>query len=119
MDPEIISQVVSIIAVAIATAVGFLLKGLAASAVEFLKAKLGETKFNMMRDTIDILVRGIEQSPFAADFDGARKKEMVLAQISQWLAENRVPVDRDLVDQCIEAAVQAMKSGGNPLIVGE
>ena len=119
MDPEIISQVVSVIAVAIATAVGFLLKGLAAAAVEFLKAKLGETKFNMMRDTIDILVRGIEQSPFAAEFDGARKKEMVLAQISQWLAENRVPVDRDLVDQCIEAAVQSMKSGGNPLIVGE
>ena len=96
-----------------------MLKGLAASAVEFLKAKLGETKFNMMRDTIDILVRGIEQSPFAAEFDGARKKEMVLAQISQWLAENRVPVDRDLVDQCIEAAVQAMKSGDNLSIVGE
>lgn len=119
MDPEIISQVVSIIAIAIATAVGFLLKGLAATAVEFLKAKLGETKFNMMRDTIDILVRGIEQSPFAADFDGARKKEMVLAQISQWLAENRVPMDRDLIDQCVEAAVQAMKSGENLTIVGE
>ena len=119
MDPEIISHVVSIIAIAIATAVGFLLKGLAATAVEFLKAKLGETKFNMMRDTIDILVRGIEQSPFAADFDGARKKEMVLAQISQWLAENRVPMDRDLIDQCVEAAVQAMKSGENLTIVGE
>jgi hypothetical protein len=119
MDPEIISQVVSIIAVAVATAVGFLLKGVAASAVEFLKTRMGETKFNMMRDTIDILVRGIEQSPFAAEFDGARKKEMVLAQISQWLAENRIPMDRQLVDQCIEAAVQAMKSVGQLPIVGE
>lgn len=120
MDPEIISQVVGILAIALATAVGLLLKSVAGIAVRFLEAKLGKENFEWAKSTVETLVRGIEQSPFAKEFDGARKKEMVLAQIQTWLLEKKITLDPKLVDQMIEAAVQGINSYGSTVtIVGE
>ena len=118
MDPQIVSQIVAVLGIAIATAVGLLLKGVAAVAVKYLEGKLGETKFSMLKQTVEILVKGIEQSPFAQEFDGARKKEMVLAQVAEFCAANNIPVDRELIDQMVEAAVLNMKTQIVPEEVG-
>lgn len=120
MDPEVVSQIVGIIGIAIATAVGLLLKTVANMAVKALEAKIGKDNFEWAKSTVETLVRGIEQSPFAKEFDGARKKEMVLAQIQTWLMKKGITLDPMLVDQMIEAAVQAMQSVGETVtIVGE
>lgn len=120
MDPEIISQVIGVLALAVATAFGLLIKSLAGMVVTYLEAKIGKDNFEWLKATVEVLVRGIEQSPFAQEFDGARKKEMVLAQINAWLVDKKIPVDPMLLDQLIEAAVQAMnKTGETVTIVGE
>lgn len=120
MSADVVQQIVSVIAIALATAVALLIKELSKMGVAYLQSKIGATNFAHLKETIDILVRGIEQSPFAVEWDGAKKKEMVLAEIKSWLESKGLSYADTLIDQMVEAAVQVMNSYGETVtIVGE
>ena len=60
MDPEIISQVIGVLALAVATAFGLLIKSLAGMVVTYLEAKIGKDNFEWLKATV-LLLRNLTE----------------------------------------------------------
>ena len=77
---------------------------------DYLKSKIGTDNYAKAKSLIATLVHAYEQNPAFASFDGAAKKEAVLAQITQYCETNKIPVTHQMLDMWLEEAVHVMNS---------
>jgi hypothetical protein len=110
MNPEILSQLILAVALAIVSLVFWALRELIKVGIEYLKSKIGQTNYERLRAYAAMSVKAIEQSPVYKDFTGDKKKELVKVAVLQFAKEHNLPVDDALYDKFIEAAVQEMNS---------
>ena len=111
MNPEIFQQLILAVALAIVSLIAFAFRSLLSLGITYLRAKLGESNFQRARDYADVVVKMLEQSPAFSQFDGAKKKELAILSVLQWSEKNHLPIDRELCDKVIEAAVQELNAG--------
>ena len=110
MNEEIFQQLIAAGALAIVSLIAFAFRSLITLGIAYLKAKLGENNFQRVRSYADVIVKMLEQHPAFKYFDGAHKKEMAIMAVLQWAEKNSLPIDRELIDKFIEAAVLEMNS---------
>ena len=127
MHPDIFQQILLAFALTLVSILAFFLRSLVQIGVEYLRAKLGESGFQQLRGYADVVVKMLEQSPAFQNFDGAKKKELAILSIIQYAEKNNLPIDRELIEKVIEAAVQEMNAskiewnfigGETPLLAG-
>ena len=110
MNPEILQQLILAVALAIVSLLAFAFRSLFSLGIVYLRSKIGESNFQRVRAYADVVVKMLEQSPAFETFDGAKKKELAILAVLQFSEKNNLPIDRELVDKFIEAAVQEMNS---------
>jgi len=110
MNPELLAQLIYALAVAVIGVIAYALRQLVQLLIAYLKSKIGETNFQRYRQYADVVVKMLEQSPAFESFDGAKKKELAILSVVQWAEKNNLPIDRELCEKVIEAAVQEMNS---------
>lgn len=110
MNPDIFQQLILAVALAIVSLIAFALQGLITVGITYLRSRIGETNFQRVRSYADVVVKMLEQSPVFKSFDGEKKKELAVLAVLQFAEKNRLPVDRELIDRFIEAAVQEMNA---------
>lgn len=105
---EIFQQLILAVALAIVSLVFWALRELVSVGITYLRAKLGQSNYEMLRSYAGVAVRAIEQSPIYQDFTGDKKKELVKVAVLQYAEAHKLPIDEALFDKFIEAAVQEM-----------
>ncbi len=110
MNPDILSQLILAVALAIVSLVFWALREFIKIGIEYLKAKLGQTNYERLREYAGMAVKAIEQSPVYKDFTGDKKKELVKVAVLQFAQEHKLPIDNALFDKFIEAGVHEMNS---------
>ncbi len=110
MNPDILSQLILAVALAIVSLVFWALREFIKVGIAYLQSKLGQTNYERLRSYAGMAVKAIEQSPVYKDFTGDKKKELVKVAVLQFAQEHRLPIDDALFDKFIEAAVQEMNS---------
>lgn len=126
MNSEYLQQILLALALAVVSILGYGLRQLVQIGIEYLRAKLGESGFLQLRAVADTAVKMLEQSPAFQNFDGAKKKELATLWLLDYAEKNHLPVDRELIDKVIEAAVHEMNAvkiqwdfvGGEAPLVG-
>jgi hypothetical protein len=78
--------------------------------ITWLKAKLGETNYNVIKGLASTIVRFLQQSPAFEALEPEKKKEMAITYLTQKCAELHLPFTHDDIDKIAEEAVQIMKS---------
>ena len=103
---SILSQIVILIIGALGAAALYYTK----LGVEYLKGKIGVAAYLKAKDFLVTLVKAYEQNPVFGNFDGAAKKEAVLARITQYCQANNIPITHEMLDAWIEEAVHDMNA---------
>lgn len=83
---------------------------LTAYVIPFLKAKVKNTEYDELLDTIFRAVRAAEQKIKESGM-GQIKKAQVIAYVKSWLAAKKITITEEQLDTLIEAAVFIMKEG--------
>ena len=113
MDPILqaaLQSLISALAVAVAAFVGYLLKGLAAAGLAYLKTKLSATQLSFVKEFASTMVRALKQSPTYQEFTNADKLGLAIVQITQFANEHGIMLGEAEVRNIIEEQVQIMKS---------
>ena len=109
--------IVTIVATALT---GLAVRGIVALAkyyIPMIKVKMGESEFALARETANMIVRAIEQSPAYREWDGTGKKHKAVMQLANWFESRQIPVTAELLDGLIESAVQQMNFEIAPLLM--
>jgi hypothetical protein len=110
MDPQLIQNLIVDVVLAFIGFVAFTARGLVQVGIEYLRAKVGDRNFDSLLSYADMTVRFIEQSPAFQELDGDKKKELAIVELLKFCEQNKLPVDRALIDKTIESAVQIMNA---------
>ncbi len=110
MNPDILSQLILAVALAIVSLVFWALREFISVGIVYLRSKLGQTNYERLREYAGMAVKAIEQSPVYKDFTGDKKKELVKVAVLQFAQEHKLPIDDALFDKFIEAGVHEMNS---------
>ena len=78
--------------------------------IDFLKVKIGETKFNQIVDYAEIAVRAAEQLGIRLNYTNEDKKNLVLGAVRKYMGELDIAYDEQFLDDLLESAVQRMNS---------
>lgn len=78
--------------------------------VPYFKVLKEDSRYESLVDMVEVAVRAAEQT-FKASGQGARKKEEVMAFVSEWMQSHGINIDSYQLDQLIECAVYQMKKG--------
>ena len=76
--------------------------------VVLLKVKLGDSQFALLEGYTRMVVRWLEQSGIKLNYTGEEKKAIAVVAITEFAKKLNIPIDADLVDKLIEAAVNIM-----------
>ncbi len=114
MNPEIFQQLLLAVMLAIVSIVAYGLRELVQIGIAYLKVKLGGDAYERLLSYVGMAVRWVDQSPIYRDFAGDKKYEMVKNSVLQYAQKHSLPVDAELFDKFIEAAVKEMKSQISP-----
>jgi hypothetical protein len=109
MDPEIYRQLVIAVVLAIVSLLSFAARGLIQVGVNYLQVKLGNAKFDQVKQRALTIVRYLEQSPVYQDFDGAKKKELAMIDLTNFAEKFNIPVTHEDLDKLSEEAVRIVK----------
>ncbi len=115
MSPEILSQLILAVGLAVVSLFFWGLRELVKLGIEYLKSKLGQANYERVRTFAELAVKAIEQTPMYKDFTGDKKKELAKVAVVQWAQQHNLPIDDALFDKFIEAAVQEMNSQMNKI----
>lgn len=112
----LLPPVVTILATAFTGLIVQAITALAKFYIPLLREKIGSTQFALWRDTAELIVRSIEQSPAYVEFTGPEKKQRAMMSLSAWFEGRGIPVTVELIDSLIEAAVQQMNAEISPVL---
>jgi len=110
MNSEILQQLILAVSLAIVSLVFWAIRELVKVGIAYLRAKLGQTNYERLRQYADMAVKAIEQTPIYKDFAGEKKKELARVAVVQFAQKHNLPIDEALFDKFIEAAVKEMNS---------
>lgn len=108
MNTDLLQQLILAVSLAIVSLVFWALRELITVGIAYLRAKLGQTNYERLRQFASTSVKAVEQSPIYKDFTGDKKKELVKVAVLQFAEAHALPIDEALFDKFIEAAVQEM-----------
>ena len=100
IDPTQLASITLVFGAAVLAAVAFY--GFKYGAA-LLKVKLGDSQFSLLEGYTRMVVRWLEQSGIKLNYTGEEKK--AIAVVARKL---NIPIDADLVDKLVEAAVNIM-----------
>jgi hypothetical protein len=87
-----------------------------ALAVSYVESKIGGNQLASLKGYAQTVVRSLEQSPIYTNFDGSKKKELAILDVTQYCKNHNLPFGYTAVDKVIEEAVQIMNVElGKPL----
>lgn len=78
--------------------------------IDYLKVKIGETKFNQIVGYAELAVRAAEQLGIRLSYTNEEKKSLVLGAVRKYMGELGIAYDEQFLDDLIESAVQRMNS---------
>lgn len=73
-----------------------------------LKVKLGDSQFALLEGYTRMVVRWLEQSGIKLNYTSEEKKAIAVVAITEFAKKLNIPIDADLVDKLVEAAVNIM-----------
>lgn len=76
--------------------------------VAYLKVKLGDSQFALLESYTKLVVRWLEQSGIKLNYTGEEKKAIAVVAITEFAKKLNIPIDAELVDKLVEAAVNIM-----------
>jgi hypothetical protein len=110
MDPVLIQNLFSAIALALVGLVVYIVKGLAAVGLTYLEGRLGTNNLLLGKEMAILFVRTLKQSPIYEELDPAKKKELAIGWLTKYAAEKNLPFDYAYIDKLIEEAVHIVKA---------
>jgi hypothetical protein len=110
MDPVLIQNLFSAIALALVGLVVYLVKGLAAVGLNYLEGRLGANNLLIAKEMAILFVRTLKQSPIYEDLDPSKKKELAIGWLTKFAEEKKLPFDYNYIDKLIEEAVHIAKA---------
>ena len=94
----------ALIALAIAILVGL------KYGIDYVKASVGEAKFNQIVGYAELAVRAAEQLGIRFNYTGEEKKAFVLGVVRKYADQFGIAYDEQFLDDIIEAAVQRINA---------
>jgi hypothetical protein len=110
MDPVLIQNLFSAIALALVGLVVYIVKGLAAVGLSYLESRLGASNLLVAKEMAILFVRTLKQSPVYEELDPSKKKELAVTWLTKFAAEKGLPFDYNYIDRLIEEAVHIVKT---------
>jgi len=105
IDPTQLASITLVFGAAVLAAVAFY--GFKYGAA-LLKVKLGDSQFALLEGYTRMVVRWLEQSGIKLNYTGEEKKAIAVVAITEFARKLNIPIDADLVDKLVEAAVNIM-----------
>jgi len=102
----LVSIVIAFALIALAAGVLLALK----YGIDYLKVKVGETKFFQIVSYAELAVRAAEQLGIRFNYSGEEKKNLVLGLVRKYATQFGIDYDEPFLDELIEAAVQKMNA---------
>jgi hypothetical protein len=110
MSPEVVTNLLTALVVALISILTFALKSAVGVAVKYLEVKIGVDQTNLLKAGALNVVRFLNQSGVFKDLENSKKKEIAMVQVAQWAAAHNLPITDEYLDKLVEEAVHIMKS---------
>ena len=116
VNAELVRNLIEAVALVMISLLGFGARRLVVIGEQYLNAKIGVSKTEMLKGYALTVVRALEQSPAYREWDGAKKKEMGLVALQNYAQQHGIPADAIFFSHVIEEAVKLMKEQQSPLL---
>lgn len=111
MDPQLMAVFQSLllaVVAAVAALLTYAVKKFIVIGQLYLEQKMGQATFTFVKDYVGTTVKFLEQQPIFKEWSGPEKKEKAMTDVVGWCQTKGIPVDHDLIEKLIEAAVLNM-----------